>query len=169
MIVQRREPRGDIGAARGDLDAERALPRGGQAVVDVEQRADPRGEAETLEARGGEDDRRVIAAVELREPRVEIAAQRPHVEPRMARAQHRLAAQARRADDGARRQRVERRVIVRHERVARILAAHHRREREAFGQRHRHVLQRMHGEIRAAVGKRALELLDEQALAADLR
>lgn len=168
-VVQRCEPRGDVVAVRSDFDAERALARGGRARVDVEQRADPRFEAEALQAGGRQDDRRVIAAIELRQARVEAGAQRQHVQVRVARAQHRLAAQARRADHGAGRQRVERRVVVRHERIARVLALHDRGKREAFRQRHRHVLQRMHGEIGSAVGQRGLQFLHEQALAADLR
>ena len=41
-------------------------------------------------------------------------------------------------------------------------------EHEAGRQLHRHVLQRMHGQVRAAVFERRLQFLDEQALAADL-
>ena len=59
-------------------------------------------------------------------------------------------------------------VAVGHERVARILARGDRRQREALRHVHRHVLERMHGEIGAALGHRDLELLDEQPLAADV-
>ena len=63
----------------------------------------------------------------------------------------------------------KRRIVRRDEGIARILAFEHRAEREAVGQLHRHVLERMHGEVRAADRERGLELLDEQPLAADLR
>jgi len=150
FIVQRCEPRGEIGAVRANLDAERALPRCRQALGRIEQRTDARFQTETLQTRRREDDRRVLAAVELGETRIEIAAQRPHFEMRKARANHRLATQARRTDDAPRRQRIERCVMRRHESVARIFALHDGAEREAFGQFHRHVLERMHGEIGAA-------------------
>ena len=89
-------------------------------------------------------------------------------EQRIALAQLRLAAQARRADARAAGQLREIEIAIRDERVARILARGDRREREALRHVHRHVLQRMHGEIGAALGHRDLELLDEQALAADV-
>ena len=59
-------------------------------------------------------------------------------------------------------------VAVRDEGVARVLALEHGGEREARRQVHRHVLERVDGEVGAAVVERGLELLDEQALAADL-
>ena len=62
----------------------------------------------------------------------------------------------------------ERAIAVGDEGVARILARGDRREREARRQVGRHVLHRMHREVGAAVGHRVLQLLDEQALAADL-
>ncbi len=64
---------------------------------------------------------------------------------------------------------LERRIVWRDERIARILAFENRAEREAVGQFHRHVFQRMHGEIRAAFGERGFQFLYKQALAADLR
>ncbi len=86
---------------------------------------------------------------------------------RIALAQLRLASQARRADDGAGRQRRQRIVTVGDERIARILARGNRREHEAVGKVHRHVLQRMDGEVGASFAHRGFELLDEQSLAAD--
>ena len=59
--------------------------------------------------------------------------------------------------------------MIRHERVARIFARGDRREREAIGHVHRHILERMDREIGAAVRHRHFELLDEEALAADVR
>lgn len=93
----------------------------------------------------------------------------PHLEVRKAHADHRFAAQARRANDASFRQRRERFVVWRHEGIARIFALENRAEREALGQLHRHILERMHGEIGAAIGERDFEFLHEQALAADLR
>ena len=106
--------------------------------------------------------------VELAQPRVDVSAQRQDRQQRIALAQLRLAAQARRSDARAARQPGEIEIVIGHERVARILALGDRREREAVGHVHRHVLQRMHGEVGAAVRHRQLELLDEEALAADV-
>ena len=107
--------------------------------------------------------------VELAQSRVDVAAQRLDAQMRMALAQLRFAAQARRADHGVLRQVGERRVAIGHERIARVLARGDRGERESRRHLHRHVLQRMHGEVGAALVHRDLEFLDEQALAADRR
>ena len=52
--------------------------------------------------------------------------------------------------------------------IARILALQHRGQHEAGRQFHRHVLQRMHRQVRAALLEGGFQLLDEQALAAHL-
>ena len=69
-------------------------------------------------------------------------------------------------DDGALRQRVDRRPFRADEGVAHVLARQDRRDRQAVGQRRRHVLHGMHGEIDRAVEQRLLDLLGEQPLAA---
>ena len=58
---------------------------------------------------------------------------------------------------------------VTHEGIARVFALQHLSKLEAFGQVDRHILERMHRELRAPFFERGLELLDEQAFAADLR
>ncbi len=167
--MQRREPCGELRAVGANLDAERALARRGQTVFGIEQRADAIGETQALQTCRGQNDRRVLAAIELGEPRIEIAAQRPHIEMRIAHAQHRFTPQARGADHGTGRQRGERIVLVGHERVARILALHDGRQREARRKFHRHVFQRMHREVGASIGERGFELFDEQPFTTDLR
>jgi hypothetical protein len=123
-VMQRRKPRFQLRAPRANLDAERALSGGRQTVVRVKMGTDPLAQTQTLETGRGQDNRRVIAAVELREPRVQIAAQRLHNQLRITHAQHCLAAQAGRADHAARGQRGERVVGVRDERIARVFALH---------------------------------------------
>ena len=59
--------------------------------------------------------------------------------------------------------------VVRHERVERVLALQHGDDVEPVRELRRDVLHRVHGEVRLAVEHRALELLDEQALAAERR
>src|SRR5579864_8367898 len=129
-----------IGAA---FDGERTLSRRGETDVWVEERANAGAETEPLQARGGENDRAVAAFVELAQPRVHVAAQRFDADLGMALAQLRFTPQARRADDGAGRQRRQRVEAVGYECIARVLARRYRREDEAVRYVHRHVLQRM--------------------------
>mgnify|MGYP001301260230 CR=1 FL=1 len=88
---------------------------------------------------------------------------------RKSTAQHQFAAQARGAHAGTRGHVFEPLVLGAHERVTRIFSRAHSRQRKAFGQLHRNVLERVHGQIGAPFDHRRLEFLDEQALAADLR
>jgi hypothetical protein len=59
-------------------------------------------------------------------------------------------------------------VAAGYERVARVLALADRGQRKLPRQGHWQVLHRVHGDIGALARQRFLELLDEQALAADL-
>jgi hypothetical protein len=79
-----------------------------------------------------------------------------------------LAAQAAGAHDRAGRQLVEAGVLVGDEGVARVFALEHGGQRKAFRQLHRHVLERMDRQVGAPLEHGRFELLDEQALAADL-
>jgi hypothetical protein len=63
----------------------------------------------------------------------------------------------------------ERPISDRHETVARVAALERSRDREAGGQRRRHVLHRVHGDVGRAGVERLLELLDEEALPAGSR
>lgn len=168
VVMQRCEPCREVRAVGANLDAERALPAAA-TVVGIEQRADALAQTQTLQAGCGQNDRRVIAAIEFRQTRVQIAAQRPHFEVRITHAQHGLAAQAGGADHGAGRQCGERVVLVGDQRVARIFALHDGGQRKAFGQLHRHVFERVHGEVRAAVGESGFQFLHEEALTTNLR
>ncbi|MNN14774.1 hypothetical protein D3C81_1278540 [compost metagenome] len=168
-MVERRQPCGQLGAAGWGLDAKRALPGSRQRRFNGDQRADAVIQAQALEPRGGQDDGAVFAAVKLAEPRVEVAAQRLDHQVRIAGAQQGLAAQAGGADHSAGRHLVERGEAVRNQCVARVFALHHRGQREAGGQFHRHILERMHRQVRAAFVHRELQFFDKQTLAADFR
>src|SRR5436190_990416 len=80
---------------RPAFERDGALTDGGEAVFGVEDRGDAIGEAEPLQACGGEDDRGVVTLVETVEPRVDVAAKRLDPELRIALAQLRFATQAR--------------------------------------------------------------------------
>jgi hypothetical protein len=58
--------------------------------------------------------------------------------------------------------------LVADERISGIRAFQHRAEREFGIEFHRHVFQRVHGDVGAAVEHCDFELLEEQTLAADL-
>ena len=77
-------------------------------------------------------------------------------------------AQAGRSDPRTSGQARETEKMVGYEGVARVFALADRREREAFGQVHRHILERMDGKVGATLRHRDFELLDEQTLAADV-
>ena len=59
-------------------------------------------------------------------------------------------------------------MLVRNERIVRVFAFADGGQHETFRQIHRHVFQRMHGEVGAPVFQRGFQLLHEQTLAADL-
>src|SRR6185437_15534089 len=107
-ILEGCEQRGDVGAVAPIFDREDALADGGQRERLRKRRADARLEAEAAQPRRGEDDRVVLAGVELGEARVHVAAQRPEAKPREGVAQLALAPQARGADERARGHRIER-------------------------------------------------------------
>ena len=81
------------------------LAGSGQAVLRIEQRTDALAQTQTLQTGSGQNDRRIVAAIEFRQTRIQIAAQRLHLEMRITHAQHRFTAQAGGADHGACRQR----------------------------------------------------------------
>jgi hypothetical protein len=123
-----------------------------------------RSPAQALQAGGGQHDGVVLAFVELAQAGVEVAAQR------LDRRSGRSAAAApggagwrcRPPRPGAARPGWR---SGRDKGVARVFALHHAGQGKAFGQLHRHVLERVHGDVGAAFFQRHFQLLDEQALA----
>ena len=75
-IGERPSAASEIAAIGAAFDRERTLAGRRQAVVRIEQRADPRAEPEPLQSGRRQDDRVVPAVVELAQPRVDVAAQR---------------------------------------------------------------------------------------------
>ena len=118
----------------------------------------------------GEHDGVVVARVELRQPRVDVAAQVAAARRSGRRARscawRRSDEVPTRAPCGSVVDVVE---AVADERVGGVGARQDRRQREARLQLHRHVLERMHRAIGFAAQHRHFEFLEEQALAADRR
>src|SRR5262249_5214031 len=112
-MLERCEPRDEISAFGETLDAERALAWRWQAVGGIDERGDALGESESFQPGRGDDDRIVLAVVELAQARADVAAQRFDLELRKAVAQLAFAPQARRADARAGRQCRERGKSVR--------------------------------------------------------
>src|SRR5581483_5059403 len=166
--VQRREQRARRRIVVAALDADDALPDRRHELIDLEARADALAEAEPIEAGAGEQDRIELAFVELAQTRADVAAQLGDLQIGTARAQLRLATQARGADTRAMRQRIDAVESCADERIARIGRFEERGEREPLRQMHRDVFHRMHCDVGAPLGHRLLQLLHEQALAAGL-
>ena len=82
--------------------------------------------------------------------------------------QLRLPAQRSRADARTLRQGREAWCLLRKKHVARVVARQHAGDLQPLGQPSLDILQRMHGEVDMAVDQRLIDLLGEQALAADL-
>ena len=110
-----------------------------------------------------------FAGLELAQPRLDVAAQRHDAQVGARALGDRLPAQRGGAERRALRQLGERARLAADEHVARVFALEAGRQHQPGRQHGRHVLGRMHGEIDAAVEQRFLDLLGEQALAADLR
>jgi DMSO reductase anchor subunit len=150
------------------LDGDRALGDRRQPARSIEPMTDIARQPQTVQAGAGEDDRVVVAGFELRDPRVDVAAQILDIQIRSARTQLRLPSHRGRADDRPARKRIEIAEAHRDEGIERIGALEYRRQRERAVQRHRHVLERMHRRIGIAFQHRDFKFLEEQTLAADI-
>ena len=151
QVRQGAERSHQVGAVTAHLDAQGALASGGQHLGGGELGADALAQAQALEAGGRQHDGVVLAFIELAQARVEVAAQWLDFQVRAQRVQQHLAAQARRADHGALRQLAQAGIAWRNKGVARVFALHHAGQGKAVGQHHGHVLERVHGDVRAAV------------------
>ena len=100
-IGKRCEQRNHFSARGETFDAQRALPRCRQHLLGLEPRRDARMEPQPRQAGGGEHDGVVLPPVELRQARVDVAAQQAHLQAGMALDDLRLAPQARGSDGGA--------------------------------------------------------------------
>ena len=155
-------PRGET------LDTDDPLCGCGQHLLRRELLFDVMLKAETLQSRRSQDDRVEVTAFQPGNARVDVATQRldGHIGPHQL--ELGLASQARAADTGALRQRVQAGGGVADEGVRVVRALQHCRDTKPVGHFRRHVLHRMHGDIGVTGLHRNFEFLDEQALAADL-
>ena len=167
-VIQRRDERSNGNVTHAAFDADGTLADGRQQYFRCQFGADALAQPKALEAGTGENDGIELAAIELGEARIDVTAQAHDLKLRVERTQLTGAAQAGGADARALRQGVERIELVRDKGIARILAFADHRDMQARRASDGHVLKGMHGDVRAAVEQRLLQLLDEQSLAADL-
>ena len=123
---------------------------------------------ETLQP--GKREQRCIghAALELGDARLDIAAEVDDLKVRPQPLHLRLAAERRAADHRARRKRRKRLAARADEGVAHIAALQHRGDDDAWRQVGGQILHGMHGKIDRAAEQRFVDLLGEQALAAEV-
>ena len=124
--------------------------------------------AEPFEAAQREHQRIDLTGVQLADPRVHIAADRNDRQIRSLPQQLGLAPQGSRPDPRTLWQSREVRRLRRQKRVARVVACQHTRNRQPLREPSLQILQGMHRQINLPGDQRLLDLLDEQALAADL-
>ena len=167
-IIQEGQGLAHIVTIGPDLDTQHALPRCRQHLVQRQVLANAVRQPQTGQSRGGQDDGVILTGIQLAQAGVEVAPQRLDAKPRVPRLQLCSPAHA-----GGTHHRIGRKFIQRgipgaHEGIARIGPRHHCRQVETFGQVHRHILERMHGQFGTPVEQRHLQFLGEQPLAADL-
>ena len=167
-VVHGGEPVRRVRVVCGDLDGERALSDGGQAAGRRQPLGDARGESQPVESGAGEHGGVEVAPVQAAQPGVHIAAQVRQAQVRPPSAQLRLAAQACGADAAARGQLRERAPGAADQGVASVRAGADGAEDESVGQLRRHVLHGVHGDVCIACEQALLQLLEEQALAAEV-
>ncbi len=156
------------GIVRPALDAQRALRHGGEHGLHRQDAAGHGFEAEALKPGQRQQGRVALARFELAHPRVRVAAQGHDLQVRPVHQHLRRPAQRRGADPRALGQVHQRLGMGGEEGVARVVALEDAGDGEALGQPRLHVLHRMDGDIHLVRVERLLQLLGEQALAADL-
>ena len=127
-----------------------------------------RREAQTIETGHGKQRRIGDALIELSKPRLDIAAEIDDAEVGAQTLHLRAAPQGRGANDGARRKFPKRRRRATDKRIAHVGARQHGGDANPVRQHRRQILHRVHGESDVATEQRLVDLLGEEALAADV-
>jgi hypothetical protein len=150
------------------LDCERTLAGGGQRRVRLEDLRCAILEPQAQKPGAGQDNCVALSRVHLAKARVDVASKGFDDKIRSVLREGNGAAQARRADAGTARESIECPVSWRHENIAWIFAFWNTSDDEARGDLSGHILHRVNGEVSAFFKEGLLDLLDEQALAADI-
>ena len=166
-MIERLEEGDHAVVAGARFDRKRALSGSRHDDVGFEDFGDPGVEAQSLQPRAGEDEGVVVAPVEFRQSRGDVAAHVEHLQIRPPREQLRPAARRRRADARAGRQPGQTRAGGRHQGVTGIGTLEDCRQREAVGDTRGQVLQAVDCDVDGRVLQRVLDLPCEDSRAAD--
>ena len=166
-VVKRRDRLPGRLVAGPDLQTKRPLPYGGPEVRRREDRRDPRSESEPLEAGRGEHKTAVVARSQPREPRVDIAADRLHIEVGPSGLELEHPPDARRAHAGAGRQRGKRVAGPAHQHVERRGPRRHAGDLEPRHGGGGHVLEAVDSDIDPVVEQGPFQLPHEDTVAAE--
>ncbi len=157
---------GKDGVAGGAcLQRERTLAGGGAEFVDCEALMHRLGAVEAVESGRSQHQRVALAFCELSQPRVDISAQLDESDVRPQSEQLSAAARAGRPDGPAHGQRVQRPVLLADPDVAGVGARRDGGQGKARIERGGQVLERVDGEVDAAVGEGVFDLLGEDSFA----
>jgi len=167
-VVQRSQQAIDVGIVPAAFDADGALAHGRQAIFRSQVLGDARFQPQALQARRRQNDGVVALGFEFIQARAHVAAQVEHLAVGKTQFELALAAQAGGADAGAGRKVGQGSVTGGNEGVAGIFPLQDGGEMQAFGQFRRHVFDGVDREVRRSLENALLQLLHEEALAADL-
>ena len=168
-MVQRRQQGMDLAVGGAALDPHGALAASRQAVFGADRGTDATLEAETNQPGGSQDDRVVLAGIQLGQTGINVATEELDFQVGAARQQLGLTAQTGSADHATGRQRIEIGVGVGYKGITRVFPFADAEQTEAGGEIHRHILHRMHSDVGFVLQQGGFQFLDEQTLAADLR
>ena len=150
------------------FDANSALPGRWHQRIAGDPLDDARTETQAVQAGAGEQKDIAFAVVETSQARVHVAAHGFEGELAIDARKQSATASARRADAGSRREVAQRPLLgaVAHdERIPRVRPRPEGDQRESIGQRRRHVLHAVNGDVGLVVQKGVLKRIDERALA----
>ena len=164
-MVEPRQRRRERGVAAPALEREGALSRRRRALREREDLGVVDGESEPAEPGEREHSRVVATVAHLPEARLDVPADLARRDAGRERAQEGRSPRARGPDDGVRRKRREAAALARDEDVARVLAFRDRGDHEVLALRRREILQGVDGDVDLAVRERALDRVDEDAVA----
>ena len=168
-IVQLFERGGSFGIGRAAFRGDGTLSDGGYANVGREGFTDAMGPAETIEASFGKHNGIVFAALHLAEASIHVAAQIANVQVRANVTKLSLAAQATGADASALPKGGESGTVAGNQAIANVFATANRRKGKARRRLRGDVFYAVNGDVDGFFQKSVFELLDKDALAADLR
>ena len=143
------------------LNAERTLPGGREHLLRLKGAANAFCQTQAFQPGSGQHNRLVLAFVQLAQAGVDVATQRHDIQIGSQAFQQHQPTQTGGADHCTGRQRVQRRKMVGHQRIARVFASQDTGQGKAIGQVHGHIFKRVHRQVGAPFAQRHFQLFDE--------